>query len=211
MSRTPVTYQQLIAFAAGELDEAAARPVRAWIRDHPDAAETVARYRAVHEAVRDDDAVDAPPEAVARAKAIFRPDPRAKPSDLIEGAIRAVASLIFDSRAQLVPGVRGRTAGFQLTYSLPAEAALGDAQLDLEAEIADDAGDGTWRLIGQVAAPKETPRFRASLCRAGTHEAVAAADADDRGAFVLPAAPGAYDLHLHLPAGATVVPDIVIA
>ncbi len=210
MSRPRVSYKQLIAFAAGELADEEARQVEAHLAGHPEAVETVARYRMAHWTLQADDGVDPPPEAVARAKAVFEPgrEPAGEPS-LGERIGELVARLIYDSRAEpALAGVRGAVTGFQLAYELPES----EAQLDLQADVDEDGADTRrWRLVGQISSQQPLPPPQVALCRAGSLTPVRTVDADERGVFVVRIEPGTYDLRLHLPGGVNVVPDIRMA
>jgi anti-sigma factor RsiW len=207
MTEPRIPYSQLIAFAAGELADDEARQVEAALAGNPDAAETVARYRMAHATLQSDDGVDPTPEAVARAKAIFkaRREPAGEPG-LADRVGQLIARLIFDSRAEpALAGVRGAVTGFQLAYEMPESG----AQLDLQADV-DEGGADTrrWRLVGQVSSAETMPPPRVALCRAGSLTPICTVDADERGVFVVRTEPGTYDLHIHLPGGVTTVPDI---
>ncbi len=205
MSNTRVTYQQLIAFAAGDLSAARSAEVEAHLARDASAAETVARYRTARSTMQGDDGADPPTEAMARAKGIYEPTRFAQPRPgLIEAAMGAVAQLVFDSRAETAMGLRGQATSFQLTYELSSEP---PAELDLHAEIDDDAGEG-WRLVGQVATREPLGSLRVELCRAGGDGPVNTVEGDDRGTFILHAGSGVYDLRLHTPQGVTVVQDL---
>ena len=208
MSSNPkITYEQLIAFAAGELADHEAGAVESRLARDPDAARTVARYRQMQATIQADDGRDPPPETVARAQAIFEASTEAGRPGLLEHVERLVARLIFDSRAQPVPvGLRGPATGFQLTYELL------EARLELHAEPAEESGDDpSWRLVGQITSPTALPPVPVSLYRAGEDRLVQAARTDERGVFLLRAESGSYDLHLDLPQRTAVVPDIRIA
>ncbi|MHC4100930.1 MAG: anti-sigma factor family protein [Planctomycetota bacterium] len=207
MTEPRIPYSQLIAFAAGELADEQAAQVEASLARHPEAVETVARYQMAQTTLQADDGADPPPEAVARAKAIFeaRRDSAGEPS-LGDRVGQLIARLIYDSRAEpALAGVRGAVTGFQLAYEMPESG----AQLDLQADV-DEGGADTrrWRLVGQVSSPEALPAPRVTLCRAGSLTPICTVDADERGVFVVRTEPGTYDLHIHLPGGVTTVPDI---
>ncbi len=206
MSENQVTYEQLIAYAAGELAADEAAEVEAHLARDPSAAATVARYRMAQATLRGDDSVEPPAESVARARAIFDPGraAAARPS-IGEHVQRLVARLLYDSRAEpALAGLRGAGTGFQMSFELP-----GGAELDLQAEPADEA-DGAWRLLGQVAPVLPRSKLRVSLCRAGSLLPIRTIEADERGAFALRVEPGTFDLHVSMPAGAVVIPDLRI-
>jgi len=208
VSESPINYEKLISYAAGDLAGPDAAEVEAWLARDPAAAETVARYRMVHMSIRQDECPSS--EAVARARALFDRARPARPG-FAEHLATLVARLIFDSRAEpALAGLRGRGTSFQLTYDLSADGNPEDgednAELDLQAEPAPQAR--SWRVVGQVAGCGEDQALRVDLCRAGSPTAIQTVQGDRRGTFVLSVEPGAYDLHLHLPGRVAVVPDI---
>ena len=141
MTEPRIPYSQLIAFAAGELADEQAAQVEASLARHPEAVETVARYQMAQTTLQADDGADPPPEAVARAKAVFeaRRDSAGEPS-LGDRVGQLIARLIYDSRAEpALAGVRGAVTGFQLAYEMPESG----AQLDLQADV-DEGGAGVW-------------------------------------------------------------------
>jgi len=72
MSDNEVSYEQLIAFAAGELDPAQAEFVERHLKSHPEGAKTVARYRVIR-CLLSANAEQAPSfRATTRAQALFR-------------------------------------------------------------------------------------------------------------------------------------------
>ncbi len=207
MSHAKITHQQLIAYAAGELQGADAEQVQAHLERDADAARTVHRYRLARQTVLGDDAVDPPTEVLERARSIFDPTVHGRDrQSLAECVGGLIAQLIFDSRAQpALAGLRGQATSFQMTWRLSPETEM---ELDLQAELTDAPGGQRWQLVGQVTSRDPIGPLTVSLCHAGSSSAVHSVDADERGSFVLRVEPGPYDLHLHLPGGHTVVPDI---
>ena len=126
------------------------------------AAATVAAYRAAAEAVRTDDAVDAPPRVLEKARAIFDPSrlPRRGLDRWFADLERTIASLIFDSRVQPVP-VRLHPSGdeFQMTWQID------DAEVDLQAtRVAPDRDEGPrWVIDGQLTADTPPTTLRMPL------------------------------------------------
>lgn len=207
MSNTKVTQQQLIAYAAGDLRGAAAERVEALLGRDADAARTVARYRLARRTILGDDGVDPPAEAVERARAIYDPTFYAveRPSlgDCVGGLI---AHLLYDSRAApALAGLRGQATSFQMTWRLAQDAGI---ELDLQAELTDTPAGEQWQVVGQVTSREPLGSLSVNLCHTGSSTAVQSVNADARGSFVLRVAPGPYDLHLHMPDGHAVVPDI---
>ena len=208
MRHAKITHQQLIAYAAGELQGADAEQVQAHLKRDADAARTVHRYRLARQTVLGDDAVDPPTEVLERAKSIFDPTVHGRDrQSLAECVGGLIAQLIFDSRAQpALAGLRGQATSFQMTWRLSPETEM---ELDLQAELTDAPGGELWQLVGQVTSRDSIGPLTVSLCHAGSIAAAHSTDADERGSFVLRVGRGHYDLHLHLPGGQhTVVPDI---
>ncbi len=207
MSHAKTTHQQLIAYAAGELRGPDAQKVQAHLERDAEAARTVHRYRLARQTILGDDGVDPPTAVLERARLIFDPTLRKgdRPSlaDCIGGMI---AQVIFDSRAQpALAGLRGPATSFQMTWQLAPESGM---ELDLQAELTDTDGSEQWQLVGQLTSRAPIGPLSVDLCHAGSSAAVQSVDADERGSFVLRVEPGPYDLHLHLPDGHTIVPDI---
>src|SRR3712207_295725 len=97
MSGHPIADEDILAYAAGELDDAAAAVVAAHIGGCLACAATVARYRLVSANPRADDSLRPPAATVARAKAIFAEQRRPVFVPLVP-LRRIVARLTFDSR-----------------------------------------------------------------------------------------------------------------
>jgi anti-sigma factor RsiW len=66
-----IPYEQLIGYAAGELDERESAVVVAHLPGCAVCAKTVARFKTVREILHNDDTVEPPPPIVVRAQAIF--------------------------------------------------------------------------------------------------------------------------------------------
>ena len=207
MSHTKTTHQQLIAYAAGELRGADAQQVEAHLKRDPEAARTVHRYRLARQTVLGDDGVNPPTEVLERARLIFDPTLHAADRQSLADCVGdLIARLIFDSRAQpAMAGLRGPATSFQMTWQLAPDSGM---ELDLQAELTDTPGGEQWQLVGQVTSRDPIGPMTVDLCHAGSTASVHSVEADERGSFVLRVEPGPYDLHLHMPGGHTVVPDI---
>jgi len=72
MSKDAITYEQLIAFAAGELDAVEAGKVERYLENHPDAAHTVQLYTGLRALLTRETADMPGKRATARAQAILR-------------------------------------------------------------------------------------------------------------------------------------------
>ena len=149
MSSAKINYEQLIAYAAGELPPEQAAHVQAYLAANPKAAEPIALYRQAQSALQADQSAAPPAELVAKAKAIFASSPSEPAASWLDQLQQLIAALVFDSRAQpALAGYRGPATTFQLSFECEA------ANIDLEAEPIPSAG----------TAPSEQTRWR-SACR----------------------------------------------
>lgn len=161
------------------------------------------------------DAAEPVPVATrARAVALFAgapfltpaPDPLSAAREAIGRVRRLVAAVTFDSWGTLAPGfagVRGAASGErQLSW------VAGDLEVDLQATR---HADGSWMLLGQVAAPEGTAIRAVELAPAGSADdpAVAAAP-DEFGGFDLAAGPGAWDVLVRLDDALVVLPGLEV-
>jgi anti-sigma factor RsiW len=193
-----VTYQDLLAYAAGELSGEEAARVHKHLRTAPAGAETVRLYQTARHSLATDDSV-APPEAVAtRAKSLFDRSRVAAAESLLDRAGAIVASLLFDSRLQPA-AVRATTSSNRIQLAYEASA----VDIDLVAEPAAEAGNGaaatTWRLMGQAATEDGCDGTTVALIPAGATQPLMKTQTDEHGAFVFSDVPsGRYQLHLQL-------------
>jgi hypothetical protein len=74
-----VSYEQLIAFAAGELEAIEAARVEQYLKTHLEAARTVARYRALRNLMKSTPPDSPSRRAASRAKSIFKGSGKKKP------------------------------------------------------------------------------------------------------------------------------------
>ncbi len=203
-----VTYEDIIAFAAGELGGREAADVEAHLAANPDAAASVARFRAAHAAWMTDDGAEPPETAVRRAKSIFGAGRRDAAAPGIRQYLEmAIAKLVFDSRARLaLAGYRSGTAsGFQLAFE------SGSATIDLDAQPLGDSGDErTWEVVGQVDDERSPGDWEISLVPRGGSVPVARSTCDPSGAFAIEAPSGRYDLFIGGAGRKVVLPDIAL-
>lgn len=187
MHDAKVTYEQLIQFAAGELNAADQQRVALHVQANPQAAATVAAFRQAADAIRTDLSVAPPAETLARAKQLFatRPQPASAPSWL-ERAQCLLAHLVFDSRPQAaLAGVRGPGSGFQLAF----ESNVADVDLSVE-----PAADDTWRLMGQVTPRTGSGAAEVVITLHGTLAPIRTVSTDEHGVFTLDMPPGSFDV-----------------
>jgi hypothetical protein len=187
-----VTYEELLAYADGELSDAAAGRVQDHLRSAPAAAETVRLYRLARRALASDDSVAPPATTAARAKALFDRLPAAAGAGLLDRVGAVVASLLFDSRLQPA-AVRATTASrIQLAYEASA------IDIDLVAEPTGGAAT-TWRLMGQAATDESGDAMPVALIAEGASMPLMTTRTDEHGHFTFDDVPsGRYQLHLEL-------------
>jgi len=204
MKKQVIPYDRLLAYAAGELSADDACEVEAALARDRQLAATVERLRAVVHTMRTDDSLDAPPESIAAAKALFRARPSAGGPPWLEGLRQIVAALVFDSRPQAaLAGLRGHSDTYQLAYeSVPA---------DVELEVAVDPADRTRRrLRGQVSVHGELRAAGVALAAPGTFKPLALTTPDSSGMFRVVAPPGRFDLFIWLQESMIVLPNVEI-
>ncbi len=205
----PVTIADLLDFALGRLSPDRSEAVAAHLTADAEARRRVDLFRDLARVVKAAPMEAAPIGAVAAAKAIMapaatRPSLAARLGDLLRDIDAAVASLLFDSRAQpALAGVRGAGVAFQLAYRT--DLADIDLHLDPEAGLNDDGAAIRWRMMGQVSSPDGAGGFSVVLTPAGEDTIVTDATADDRGRFELDVAPGCFDLYVTSDAGVIVL------
>lgn len=204
MAQPAVTYEQLIAFAAGALTGPDAQAVERYVSRNADAAATVARFRLVQERVASDDSVEPSPQALARAHRIFS-EHRSQPEGLgwLDAVDRFIARLIFDSR---VTPMAVRSSALEQRINLTFE--LAEGELDLQAETVGDVETPRWRLMGQVS--NAGLLREVALAKAGSTALIAHACADEHGAFEIEAPAGRYDLHLRFDDGQSVAGELAL-
>jgi anti-sigma factor RsiW len=206
MPSRKMSNEELLAFAAGEMNEADAGRVESWLETHPDARKLVDRYRRISTLHATDDSVAPPPEVTARARAIFTPAPARPKESWLDRVDALIASLIFDSRVQPASVRYADTENrFQLAFETRA------ADIDLQAErIQADASAPRWQVTGQVVADEAGRLCRVALAPAGRRTPTGEAIADESGMFYLEIAPGTYDVYLELTDQVVVLPGVEI-
>lgn len=212
MIQRPVSYQQLIEYAAGDAPSEKHASIEAYLAVNPDAAAVVARFRAATTAMRDGDHHIAPAGVLQRARAVFDPAAFAAPARAAwwERLEQLVASQVYDNRAQpAAAGVRGHGGSVQLAYQRDA------VDLDLNAEPinpSDVGGSHTnWRLVGQVAVDDVAEPIRIAVFAHDANDRPLREFAtDERGAFAVELEPGRYELRIAIGEEQIVVEDIAI-
>lgn len=200
MSRHPVSYDFLVAFAGGELAGPEADTVSAHVAGCPNCAATVARYSAARAAVADAAWEPVPAAAMSEAKGLFarfgpRPAVVERTSPLLT-LRRLVATITFDSAAGAgLAGARGAGEAYTLVYS----SEVAEIELQVEPSPA-NAARGEWQIMGQITPREElgaeAPRVGLARPSGEPEEWVTA---DEHGYFSLVTTPGRYDILIALP------------
>jgi len=203
MMRSKPTYEQLVAYAAGDLSAEEAQAVRAFLTTDAAVASTFERIRSIVQALRSDHSVSAPADSIQAAQSIFRPRPAVEPwwNRLAE----IVAKVVYDSRMQpALAGFRsGGGSGFQIALESDA------ASVDLQFEPQDETRT-SWRIMGQVV-PADGPNAEIAVLVATGSNQVGEATADDTGVFTMILDRGEYDLCVRVRDRVLRVPGIRVA
>lgn len=203
-----ITYEQLIAFAAGELSPQEAGRVEAHLAATPRDMAVVERFRAVSQSLRADDTV-APPEASIRdARELFarRLAARSRQLGPIESALRFIAELVYDSRTALATAaVRGAATAYQLSFE--------SEQADIDLEIEPPAeGEALCRVTGQVSPHADDGKVLAvCISREGSEEVLASATPSEHGEFTALVPAGRCVLMVTLSEATVVIPNVEVA
>jgi anti-sigma factor RsiW len=203
MAKDDITYEMLIAYAAGELPADAVARVEAHLARFPDDAVALERIQATIQAMRADDSVDPPAKTLARAKAIFQPMERPARPSWLDRLERVVADLVFDSRTQpALAGVRGAGEAIQLAYA--------SAVAEIDLELLPGAGEDPhqWTLMGQISVPTPASNMEVALVSQTEGELYAQTQPDAHGVFKLQLGPGVYDVVIRIERRTVVLPAI---
>ena len=194
MKQQDVTFEQLVAFASGELTGPEASMVEAYLAVLPEVARTTLRLQEVIQRLRADDTVAATPDAVRRALNLLQSLDQVPTPDWL-APVRLFARLVFDSRAQLaMAGYRGGTASYQLAFESE------PARVDLQILPQDRVGDA-WRVRGQVTLRDNAELDGVTLLAEQTETVVATAVPDHAGRFKIDSPAGIFDLRVDLDQG----------
>jgi len=196
MKQEHVTFEQLVAYASGELTGREVSMVEAYLAVLPAVARTTERLHEVILRLRTDDTVPATPAAVRRALNLLQTLDEVPTPDWL-APIRILARLVFDSREQLaMAGYRGSGASYQLAFDCE------PARVDLQILPQDRAVGERWRVRGQVTVRDGAEIGAVTLVAAHTDTVVATAVPDQAGRFKLDAHAGVFDLRIDLDDGA---------
>ncbi len=213
MSTPRIDYRKLVAYAAGDLSATEASQIEARLARDPQAAATVRRFRTARAIIQSDDGLDPPPEAVARAGAIFSPPAVERSGSWWDALEQILATLVFDSRCQpVIAGYRyrGTDGGFQLCF----ECEPADVELQVEPTerfSGEVVPRPIWQVMGQIVTVRHAPNMEVALVRQGSTIPVAETSADSHGIFSLEAPSGRYDLFIRHGNGSVVLRDIELS
>lgn len=199
-----IPFEQLLALAAGELDEPTAAAIQQQVSQSPQLAEQVRRLQGAIRAMRSDDSVAPPADIVAKAKSLFSRLHQPLRRRWLEGLREIVATLVYDSRLQpALAGYRSARQAVQLSYS--AEGASLDLQVD-----AGTASEDQRNVIGQVSRPSPSVPLRIQFYTSDSPQPVAECPVDESGMFSLSIGAGRYDMAVRADEWAVVVPDLQV-
>jgi hypothetical protein len=200
-----IPFEQLLALAAGELDDETAAAVQRQIDQSPEALAALKRVRIAVGAMRTDDSVAPPADVVAKARLMFGKLHERQRRSWIDGLRKVVARLVYDSRLQpALAGYRSAQQTVQLSYS--AESVTVDLQLEQPVEGV-DAGRN---LMGQISQSTPGPRLCVRLFASDSATVVQECPADDHGMFSLTVAAGRYDMAICADQWVVVIPDLQV-
>lgn len=206
MNPKRLSYDSLIAFAAGDAAGSEAESVRRELEADPSAEQVVRRFQRVVKTLRSDDSVAPPTDVVLRAKQLFTERPVPSQPGWLDSLRHIVADLVYDSRPQLaVAGVRGAVAAYRLSF----ECALAD--IDFEIERHQEDGGEICRVTGQVSVRDRTASAKSiAFVARGADQAVVTVTPDQYGAFDADVAPGVYYLAINVSEETVVLADVDI-
>ncbi len=212
MTQKPITDEQLILYAVGDLADPEATATESYLTGSPQATAYVAKVRCVLETMRTDD-TEAPSIAMIKRTVMAfsgaeATDEQSGPLAWLEELGHRVAQLIFDSRAQpALAGFRGGTSDYQLTY----DSDMG--RVELRVSPAERVAHKAWRVRGQVTPEqhREGGAFGSViLLTPGTTDALAVAELDQYGRFKIDSDGGTYDLAVRCGDEAMIAPNLQI-
>lgn len=206
MDAKSISYEHLIAYAAGDLTGSEAESLRRGLEADPSAKQVVRRFQHAVEALRSDDSVAAPADVLMRAKQRFAERRVPSQPGWLDSLAQMVADLVYDSRPQLAAaGVRGSATAYQLSF----ECELAD--IDLEIERYEEDGAELCRVTGQVSVHGKTAWARTiAFVARGADKAVVTVTPDQHGTFDADVVPGVYYLAMNVSEKTVVLADVEI-
>ncbi len=208
MSEQPITNEQLIRYATGDLEPAEAAAAKAHLSNSPLATKYMEKVRSVLSTMQADDTQAPSLALIKRTIATFSAGVETgegrSPLAWLEPLRQVVAQLIFDSRAQpALAGFRGSSDSYQLTYKNElACVELGVSQQQTQRDI--------FRLRGQTTTEQKREYGSVALLSTGSNDPQAVSEMDKHGRFKFDAKPGKYDLAVQIGDEALIVQEISI-
>lgn len=204
MAHNTIPTEQLLAYAAGDLDETQRAEIEAQLAGDAEARATLKLFELARTAVSQDDTVAPPAHVIARAQGIYTAPQRAAKESWFDKAAQLVARLVFDSRTQpALAGLRSVSHACSLAYETDQDS------VDVQAEPQRDA-DGritAWQIVGQVEHDEDAPTCPVAFIRSHDKSVAAESTLDARGVFTLDLEPGVYEIRIGLPSHTIVVPQ----
>lgn len=206
MDAKRISYENLIAYAAGDLTGPDAESVRRTLDADPSAKHVVRRFQHVVETLRSDDSVAAPADVLLRAKQLFTERRVPSQPGWLDSLAQMVADLVYDSRPQLAAaGVRGSATAYQMRF----ECELAD--IDLEIERHEKDGAELCRVTGQISVHGKTASATTiAFVARGADKPVVTVTPDQHGVFDAEVVPGVYYLAMNVPPMTVVLADVEI-
>lgn len=200
MSAIEVTFEQIVAYASGDMDAAQAAQIEKLVQSNPTYVRQLARIQTILGTFRTH--LDTEPSAGAlhRAFAAAAKAPAAEGWISRLGAI--IAKCIFDSRLQPALGLRGAADTVQLSF----EGELADVDLELTRDATNH-----WSLMGHVATRSGEPVEEIAIGMSGAATPEWTVSPNAQGVFRLQLSPASYELVLRRGADAMMIPELVLA
>lgn len=206
----PISNEDLVALALGELDPARRAEVDASIAASPVAARTLASVTLAVQTMRTDDSIAPPSDVVQRVLGLIRTAAPTQTSlmdaagHLADQVREFLCTLVRDTLTEpALAGFRGTTESRHLSFECQI------AEIDLQVSPTDN--DSRRTIRGQVAALNDDAvariAWRATLTGAAEQEI----SADESGAFVLECPVGVYELSARVGDSVVRIPPINVA
>jgi anti-sigma factor RsiW len=205
MNSHPVSDDELLAYAFGELDETKTPAIAAHVATCGDCAAAMARFEFVRATVRADAALVPSSKVRARVRALIggRARSRGERVAAFSSPKQLVAALTFDGRAPAaLAGLRGGSTAYVVRY------ALDTLDLDLQIEPAGGIEAGRWRVTGQVSTPEPVGPLPVAFAEMGSLRPIQELATDDDGMFFAELPDGLYDVLIQLDDSLVVAPGL---
>jgi hypothetical protein len=206
----PVSNEDLIALALGELDPARRSNVQARVAASPEAARTLASVTLAVQTMRTDDSISPPAEVVQRVLGLMRAEAPASPS-LMDIAARVadhvqeyLCRLVRDTLTEpALAGFRGTTEARHLSFECDI------AEIDIQVSANDS--DTRRTIRGQVAPLNDDIVARIAWRSTLTGSPEQEVPANASGVFVLECPVGVYELSARVGDSVVRIPPINVA